>query len=117
MTVPRQWSHGDRPTHTELNKYGTALTEAHATLGDVALNPLYVKRSEAEFTVRHTYRYLRFTSTGQIVDPTGANDPTGLSESEGADYGAFDLDTLGWLAYGALYFVTGVSACAEDWEP
>lgn len=116
MTAPKQWAHGDRVTHTEMNKYGTALTEAHTALGDVAVNPLYVIISEAEFCIRHTYRYLHFTSTGELVDPTGAQDAVGLSEDPDLNKGVIDLESLGWLPYGALYFVTGVSACTEDWE-
>lgn len=116
MTTPKQWAHGDRVTHTEMNKYGTALTEAHDSLGDAAMNPLCLIISEAEFCLRHTYRYLHFTSTGQLVDPTGARDPVGLSEDADTNKGVLDLESLGWLAYGALYTVTGVSACVEDWE-
>ena len=117
MTYPRQWAHGDKPTAADMNAYSTALTEAHNSLGDVAVHLLCLKVSEAQYTIRHTHRYLHFTSTGKLVDPTAVNEDTGLSEDGNTNKGVLDLETVGWLAYGALYFVTGVSACVEDWEP
>ena len=117
MTVPRQWSHGDAPTAADMTAYSTSLTEAHTALGDVAIQPLYVKLSYAEFTIRHTYRYLHFTSNGKLVDPAGVNAEIGLSEDEDAGKGVLDLESVHWLGYGAIYYVTGVSACVEDWEP
>jgi hypothetical protein len=117
MTAARQWSHGDQPTAAMMTLYSTALTEAHDSLGDVAVNPLYRKVSEAEFTIRHTLRYLHFTSTGAVVDPAGVGKEVGLSEDGDTGKGVLDLESVSWLAYGSLYWVTGVSACVEDWEP
>lgn len=54
-------------------------------------------------------------SNGEIVDPTGINTTVSVSEDE-SGYGVYDLESIGWLAYGALYKVTGVSVCCEDWE-
>ena len=116
MTAPKQWAHGDRVTHTEMNKYGTALTEAHDSLGDAAVNPLNLIISNAEFCIRHTYRYLHYTSVGELVDPAGLRDNVALSEDDEINKGVLDLESLGWLSYGAIYYVTGVSACTEDWE-
>lgn len=115
MTVPRQWAHGDQPTAGLMNLYAAALNEAHASLGDAAMQLLRLKSSEAEFSVLHTWRYLHFTSTGALVDPAGVEDEIGLSEDE-TGRGVLDLDGT-WVAYGAVYHVRGVSACIEDWEP
>lgn len=117
MTVPREWAHGDAPTAADMTSYSTALTEAHTALGDIAVQPLYVKISEAEFCLRHIYRYLHFTSSGKLVDPAGVNDAIGLSEDGDTNHGVLDLESVHWLGYGAYYYVTGVSACVEDWEP
>lgn len=116
MTLPRQWSHGDQPTHTMMNAFSTSLTEAHTNIGDVALNCLYLKGSEATFYLLHCYRYLHFQSNGEIIDLAGIGKTVSLSEGDDG-YGVLDLETVGWLAYGALYKVTGVSVCCEDWEP
>lgn len=116
MTTVKTWVHGDRPTHTEMNAYGTALNEAHAKMGDVALMWLWPKGSEATFTCLHTHRYLKFQSNGEIVDPTGASKSISISEDE-SGYGVYDLDQIKWLTYGSLYIVTGVSVCCEDWMP
>lgn len=117
MTAVLQWSHGDQLTAAELNLYATALTETHDSLGDYAVQELTLKVSEAQFCVVHTRRYLHYTSNGKLVDPAGLRDEIGLSEDGGSGHGVLDLESLGWLAYGALYWVTGVSACAEDYEP
>jgi hypothetical protein len=50
-----------------------------------------------------------------LVDIFGLNDDVSLSE--GADNtGTLDLDSLGWLTYGMIYKVTGVSWAIEDSE-
>lgn len=54
MTLPRQWSHGDQPTHTMMNVYASSLNEAHTWMGDVALNPGHLKGSEATFYLLQT---------------------------------------------------------------
>jgi hypothetical protein len=116
MTVPKQWSHGDQPTHTDMNLYATSLNESHSGLGDTALNVLYPAASEATFYLVHTQRYLHFMSNGKLQDPAGYGKETSLSEDD-SGYGVLDLESVGWLTYGALYRVTGVSVCCEDWEP
>lgn len=117
MTAVRQWSHGDQPTAALMNLYATALTEAHDSLGEGAVQMLALKLSEAQFCLVHAYRYLHFTSSGSLVDPAGLQQEVGLSEDGESGHGVLDLDSVGWLAYGALYWVTGVSACVEDYEP
>lgn len=116
MTVPRQWNHGDRPTAADMNLYATSLNEAHTALGDAGINVLYPTASEAVFTLLHTQRWLHYKSNGKLVDPVGLETEIGLSEDDNG-YGVLDLETVSWLAYGALYWVTGVSACCESWEP
>lgn len=109
------WDHGDTPTSTILNEYSTALESAHDTLGDLGgWSPAMEHNSEAVYLVLHTNRYLHFVSNGEITDLTGANVEE-ISEDEDGS-GVFDLDTLDWLTYGQLYYVTGVSICCEDWS-
>lgn len=112
MTTPKVWAFQDPVPAAELNKIGTAATEAHALLGDAGLNPLALKASEATFHIRHTHRFLHFASSGNIEDPFGVEADVALSEEDDG-HGVQDLDTVGWLAYGMLYRVTGVSCCLE----
>lgn len=109
------WQHGEQPTAAILNEYRTALIDAHTTLGDDGgWSEAHEKISEASFVMLHTWRYLHFTSTGQITDLYGNN---ALDLEENADgQGRIDLDTLDWLVYGQLYRVNGVSVCMEDWS-
>lgn len=115
-TTAVEWQHGDYPTATKLNTISTALTEAHAALGDYGYNMAVAKASSAVFHALHTHRYLKFSSNGELVDINGTFDPVTLSEGDSGT-GTLDLDTVGWLGYGMLYKVTGVSAVIEDWAP
>ena len=116
MTTPKVWTFRDVVPAAELNKIGTALTEAHALLGDAGLNPLCLKSSEATFHIRHTHRFLYFGSNGKIQDPAGLGDDVGVSEDSATGHGVHDLDSVSWLTYGMLYRVVGVSCCIEHWE-
>lgn len=116
MTTPKVWVFRDPVPAAELNKIGTSSTEAHVLLGDAGLNPLCLKASEAVFHIRHTHRFLHFSSNGKLVDPWGVEADVGLSEDGETNHGVHDLDSVGWLAYGLLYRVTGVSCCLEHPE-
>ena len=116
MTTPKVWTFRNPVPAVELNKIGTAATEAHTLLGDAGLNPLCRKSSEAVFYIRHTHRFLHFGSNGKIVDPAAIGKDIGLSEEADTGHGVYDLDSVAWLTYGMLYRVTGVSCCLEHWE-
>lgn len=109
-------AHGDTPTAALLQPIVDTLDDAHAALGDVRLSPGCCKGSSAVFHLVHSQRYLHFSSTGTLEDIAGVFPDVSLSESD-TGVGALDLDTLGWLAYGQPYRVTGVSACLEHSEP
>jgi hypothetical protein len=130
--VPKQWAHGDTVSHTNMQKYSDSLNAIYAKSGDAKINPAvlwsYEQWDPANFensfyTFVHKQRYLWFKSTGAIVDPVRDADPAGVageddvSLSENQDnYGVYDLETIGWLTYGSIYYVTGVSATWEyDW--
>lgn len=114
-TVPT-WQHGDYPTAALLNKYVTTINEAHAVVKDAAFGIGALDVSESVFFLIHVHRYLHFSSTGKLVDITGANEDISLSEGD-KGYGVVDLDTVTWLGRGMLYQVTGVTFCLEHWEP
>jgi hypothetical protein len=71
--------------------------------------------SSAIFTLIHKYRWLWFGSVGLIVDPSGIGDDVSISEVAGPGNATkYDLDSVPWLVYGAIYRVTGVSFCGES---
>lgn len=114
------FSHGDFVTAADINQFKTTLDAAKAALnvGSPAL-PMQVAADHAssgEFWVWHCYRYLHYGSNGALVDQDGVYPDVSLSEDEN-ELGVLDLDSLGWLAYGRVYKVTGVTWCQEDLEP
>lgn len=116
MTTVDTWQHGDYPTAVKMAKFSTALNEAHTALGDYAWTAAVLKSSSATFHILHTFRYLKFSSTGALVDIQGVYPDISLNEDDGG-VGTLDLQSVGWLGAGMLYKVTGVSACMEDSNP
>jgi len=122
-STPPQWSHGNTPTAAAMNKYSDALNALYAIAGNAALNfATYQDRknqpnavNDSGFYFIHKQRWLWFRSTGQIEDPAGLNDDVSLSDN--GTMTSYDLDTVDWLAYGALYRVTGCNFCCEDDDP
>jgi hypothetical protein len=128
-SVPKQWAHGDTVTHTNMQKYSDDLDAVYAKTGAAKLNYAIlgsyaifdaVNFEDSMYSFIHRKRFLWFRSSGAIVDPLRFADPAGLagedditiSETE-TDYGIYDLDSVNWLVYGALYFVTGVTVALE----
>lgn len=99
-----------------LNPIADAYDAAHTALGDVGVSPGSLKSTFATYYILHSQRYLHFSSTGTLEDISGVFPDVSLSESD-TGVGALDLDSVGWLVYGQLYRVTGVSACLEHSEP
>lgn len=113
MTLPKNtWVHGDKPTATEINKYGATLDDAHDAMGDVALVFPALVVSSSVFTFFHKHRYLWFRSTGQIVDPSGIGETVSISDENKPT--KYDLNQVSWLYYGVRYTVTGVSWALES---
>jgi len=110
------FSHGQKPTALTMNAIVTALNDAHTALGNYGASPGACKASSSTFFLVHSQRYLHFSSTGNLEDITGVFPDVNLSESD-TGVGVLDLDSVGWLVYGQLYMVTGVSACLEHEEP
>ena len=118
-TYPKWWSEGDTVTHTELNKYGTALTEAYNDLGDYGIqfaSPFRLQSGDV-FTVYKTHRYLHFRSVGALDDPSDIYDSITLTEDPDTGRGTLDLDTVDWLIYGQKFYCSGVNAVWLDEEP
>lgn len=111
------WQHGDTLPAADLNTLSTGLNTARTLSGDAVLNvPTQAAYGPgAVFIAVHVERYLHFKSTGKLSNFTGTQE---ISLSTGdAEYGVLDLNGVDWLAYGALYKVTGCEMCCEDSEP
>ena len=114
--VPPRWNEDDAATAAALNKYNDALAAVNTLIGETSIYIAMPAISEAHFALVHRFRWLHFLSNGEIVDPTGANSSITLTEQNGT-YTVYDLQLVPWLAEGMYYKVTGVTFCAEDFEP
>ena len=112
--VPQRWEHGNvNVSAANINKYTNSIIALEAIIGSVSKTYATLARQrEASFTLYHTRRWLWFTSTGAIVDPSGIGTSVSISEVNDT-FTAYDLDTVEWLTYGSLYTVTGVGWCQE----
>jgi hypothetical protein len=70
--------------------------------------------SEDSFVVIfHTYRYLAYGSTGEIVDPSGIGDTVSITDPPTGQIGYYDLEGISWLTYGMPYRVQGITWARE----
>jgi hypothetical protein len=63
-------------------------------------------------SIFHTFKYLAFGSSGKIVDPSGIGSEVALSDPA-TGFGVYDLEGIGWLTYGMVYRVEGVTWARE----
>jgi hypothetical protein len=110
------WAHGDKPTAAQMNEYKTVLDGARVLLEGNTFALPAEHMSESAFGLIHCYRYLHFASTGTLHDIQSAYPDVSLSEDSDG-HGVLDLNSLGWLNYGRLYEVTGVTWCQESVNP
>ena len=113
--TPNRWAHGDVDVSAaNINKYTNSIIALEAQIGSVAMTMATPSRvSDGYLTLYHTRRWLWFTSTGLIEDPSGIGDDVSISEIPDT-ITAYDLDTVDWLTYGILYYVTSVGWCQES---
>ena len=124
-SVPKQWSHGDIPTAADFNRYSDGCNDIVGRIGSVTVafcvpeaNRLLVATEEVlgdTFACVHRARYLHYRGTGNLTN-LDSSKSSALSAPDGGGVGVYDLDSVSWLAYGQLYFVTGVDFCVEDAE-
>lgn len=119
------WAHGNQmSTATAINTYATVLNSAYAILGDVGWQfpSLYRPYEHPYWTAHKTGRYLHYMRNGalpaSILDPTGVNDAVGLTRTSNSDpFAVYDLDTIGWLVPGGLFYVYEADVVWLDDEP
>jgi hypothetical protein len=110
----QEFAHGVKPTAAQFNAIKTALDLLNTQISASPINmPAEWQGNDSRFWVTHVFRYLHFGSTGILHDTAGVYPDTSLSEGDG-NHGVLDLDSLGWLAYGRVYEVTGCTWCQED---
>ena len=105
-----------------FNQIKANIDAAYALLGTTAINlatPLNPEHStHAAYTENsglgflHQYRWLAYGSSGQIVDPSGIEEPVSLTDPD-TGIGYMDLESIDWLAYGMYYDVEGVTWAQE----
>lgn len=125
--VPKTWAHGDNITHTDLNLYRDGQNTTYEITGDDLLLALVSNSNEngpdatpeidpwegSNLVFIHRYRWLYFTSSGEINDVDGTEEPVTLTDDDDLDLTLFDLDDVPWLSYGQLYSVNGVAYACE----
>lgn len=82
-----------------------------------AYNPEHGEHSfvtEGSFlTIFHTFRYLAYGSTGEIVDPSGIGANVSVTDPATGKIGYYDLEGVDWMTYGMVYRVEGVTWARE----
>ena len=122
-----QWAEGEQITTADVgsfNAYKTVLDEANAILGDyyIARPSIYRPYDHPRWGFYKSKRYLHYMRNGSnpasIQDPTGAQEDVSLTRTtDDALFGSYDLDTIDWLAPGALAFVYEADVVWLDDEP
>lgn len=89
---------------TDAINIGAGLSAEHSVHG--------ISTEGSCLTFFHTYRYLIFGSTGEIIDPSGLGSIVTLADPP-KGYGVYDLSSIDWLTYGMVYRVEGVTWARE----
>ena len=113
--VPPTFAHGDYPLAAELNKIRDGQLYFYETLPTYGPRPCVREVGTGEqVTFTHRHRWLHYKSTGTIIDPAGIEPDIDLSNPSDSWVNVYDLDSIAWLAYGALYYVEGVTFASEE---
>ncbi len=116
--APHRFAHGDIPTAAQLQTYATALDALHERMGDVLLIYSSANLNSGEdnnhFFI-HRHRYLWFQGNGTLEDPAAGGETLTLSDDDGNPT-RYDLDGLGWLVPGKLYYVSDCTWCMETFR-
>lgn len=108
-----------KPTAAQLNAIGASQTALDAAYPGVTTAPGAEEWSGSGqvWGILHAYRWLLYNGTGTLVDPSGANEDTSLSDAEPGQIAMLDLNTVAWLTTGMYYRVTGVDVVWESRTP
>ena len=112
-------AHGDTVTATHWNNLKAAIDAAYTTLGTTAINPAgevsaeKIGYEDSAISMFHRFRWLAYTSTGIIRDPSGVGADVTISDGDVPGANFYDLESIEWLTYGMYYTVIGIRACQE----
>lgn len=119
---PPRWKYGYKMPAATMNLYSQGQTAVHERAGDVCVRPVAAiieekgphaaDREGSVIMFRHKYRFLVFRSSGLLHDPAEIEDDIGLSDED--TWTTYDLDSVSWLMYGGLYYVSGVDYAWES---
>ena len=111
------FSHGDFPIAANMNKISTGQVHIYEVAPTYAIQPCIKKLgTDDQLCITHRFRWLHYKSTGAISDPAGSEDDVSLPNPSDNWVNVYDLDSVPWLSYGAIYYVTGVDFACEDKE-
>jgi hypothetical protein len=106
-----------KPTATQLNAIGADQVTLDAIYPGAAIEQMQPHMGTGQiFNLRHTYRWLLFDSTGELVDLSGVNDPVNIPDPE-TGFGIKDLNEIDWLTVGMFYKITGCEFAYEKRDP
>ena len=124
--TPHIFAHGEFPTAANLNTISVGQISINERKPYALFAPCTAKMTTGQATgFYHRHRWLHYKSSGQLIDPVRYADPLELAGEEEVSlpntsddwFNVYDLDSVAWLSYGALYFVQGVDFVMElDWE-
>jgi len=118
---PDQWSHGDVPDATAMNKYSDSIAAIYAVANAVNMpaqlwsyeNYDGTNFADSDYYLVHRYRWLVYRGDGEIVDPAGVGSNVNVSGS-GTSILTYDLDEVSWLTPGKLYQLKDFVFALED---
>lgn len=129
-TYAPTWAHGDSTADATamvglFNQYGTVLADAATRIGVRGWHfPCLYKPVDTPRWGMHKHkRYLHYMRDGSqscyISDPYGTYDEVSLSRTtnEPNAIGVFDMDSVDWLTYGRLFWVTQGEMMWQSDEP
>ena len=109
------------PTAAQMNALDAALDALDGgSVGGVAITypAQHWNGSGSAWMFRRKFRWLAYDGSGTLSDPLGVGDDVSLSDA--ADPGVaniLDLTSVGWLALGRFYQVTGCTWAVEVETP
>ena len=123
--IPKVWTHGDIPTAADMNKYSDGENAMYASGAFKLHVPVTLSRFDLTildtiwaipavtlvYTMVHRLRWLIYKGSGLM---SFGSDSATLTDHGGTN--TLDLETIGWLEYGMIYSITGVTWVVEDWN-
>lgn len=102
--------HGEYPTAAQMNQLISNQSHFNAVLDLVT----YGAKDGSRLVFVHSFRYLWFKGTGQIIDFAEPSNTVSVSESDTDTMTIYDLDGISWMYYGKIYYVYNCTTALES---